>query len=421
MKQFLMSSLTVARRDFMAIVATPSFLLFLLAPLFFIALGAGSAIGTQSIARPDGKDVQIMVALSPADNARVQAADHQLRNSLSDVAQPPRIGFRAATERLDDTSGLMNANGAKLQALLHGSLTAPTILERKKGSKAAAYLAYLVEQAGQSKASGGASPVKVNFKTIAYPPTARAGSKFQAAKAISLGAITVIFMLTLLLATQSINSIAEEKSNKVIEILAAAVPLESVFVGKLLAMLGIGLLFILFWGLLAALGGTALAIWAGPMAPSGELPFDAATIGNVAPAVGWAAFGLLTLAYMITNFLLYGSLFLGLGSLAATTREIQMLSFPITILQMFAYFIPLANLRGDGGGGLQRFAEIFPFTSPYSMVAKAATNEGLIWHVVAIGWQAIWVSIVIFISVRLFRSGVLGGEERWKFWRRATG
>lgn len=419
MREFLMSSRTVARRDFMAIVATPSFLLFLLAPLFFIALGAGSAIGTQSITKPDD-DVQLLVLFGAADNARVKAVDGQLRKTLGDMAQPPTIGFRTATGKSGETTALMNANGAKLQALLHGNLAAPTILERTEGSKSAAYLAYLVERARQADHIGTLAATPVHFKTMAYPPSARTGPKFQAAKAISLGAITAIFMLTLLLATQSISSIAEEKSNKVIEILAAAVPLESVFVGKLLAMLAVGLLFILFWGLIAALGGAALAVWAGPMASSGEVPFDADTIRNFAPAVGWPTFGGLTLVYMITNFLLYGSLFLGLGSLAATTREIQMLSFPVTILQMFAYFVPLANLRGDGSGALQRFAEIFPFTSPYSMVAKAATDSDLGWHFVAIGWQAIWVAIVIFISVRLFRSGVLGGERRWKFWRRAA-
>jgi ABC-2 type transport system permease protein len=36
----------------------------------------------------------------------------------------------------------------------------------------------------------------------------------------------------------------------------------------------------------------------------------------------------------------------------------------------------------------------------------------------ALGWQAIWVALVIFLSVRLFRSGVLSSGSGWKFWRR---
>src|SRR3546814_19084442 len=49
--------------------------------------------------------------------------------------------------------------------------------------------------------------------------------------------------------------LAEEKGNKVIEILAAAVPLESVFLGKLLGLLGVAILFIAFWMAMAVGGG----------------------------------------------------------------------------------------------------------------------------------------------------------------------
>ena len=40
MTPFIRNMFVVARRDFLAIVATPTFLLFLLAPLFMIGLGA---------------------------------------------------------------------------------------------------------------------------------------------------------------------------------------------------------------------------------------------------------------------------------------------------------------------------------------------------------------------------------------------
>ena len=48
-----------------------------------------------------------------------------------------------------------------------------------------------------------------------------------------------IFFLTLFLAGQVVGTMAEERNNKVIEVLAAAVPLESVFLGKLLGMFGV--------------------------------------------------------------------------------------------------------------------------------------------------------------------------------------
>ena len=64
----------------------------------------------------------------------------------------------------------------------------------------------------------------------------------------------LIFVLTLLLAGMLLSNLVEEKSNKVIEVLAAAVPLDAVFLGKLIAMLGVSLVGILIWGAIAAAG-----------------------------------------------------------------------------------------------------------------------------------------------------------------------
>ena len=50
-----------------------------------------------------------------------------------------------------------------------------------------------------------------------------------------------LFSLTLLLAGMLLSQLIEEKSNKVIEMLAAAVPIEAIFLGKLFAMLAMSL------------------------------------------------------------------------------------------------------------------------------------------------------------------------------------
>jgi ABC-2 type transport system permease protein len=52
------------------------------------------------------------------------------------------------------------------------------------------------------------------------------------------------------------------------------------------------------------------------------------------------------------------------------------------------------------------------------MAARAATDEGHGIHLLALGWQAIWVALVVYLSVRLFRAGVLSGGSGWKVWKR---
>src|SRR4030095_16305244 len=71
------------------------------------------------------------------------------------------------------------------------------------------------------------------------------------------GGQSLLFLLTLLLAGMLLSQLSEEKSNKVIEVLAAAVPVDAIFLGKLFAMLATSLTGIAVW---ASLGAATIAI-----------------------------------------------------------------------------------------------------------------------------------------------------------------
>ena len=207
-------------------------------------------------------------------------------------------------------------------------------------------------------------------------------------------AVFGIFLLTLMLASQSVGTMMEERSNKVIEVLAAAVPLESVFLGKLIGMFGVAVLFVGFWGAVASRISAFL--------PAGF----ARAFAETGPAIGYPAFPLLFFAYFMMAFLLLGAVFLGIGAQAATPRELQMLSLPITLVQVGVFGLS-ATAASQPDGRIARIAEIFPFSSPFAMAAHAANKPELWPHFAALGWQALWVGVTVAIGARLFRRGVL--------------
>ena len=94
-------------------------------------------------------------------------------------------------------------------------------------------------------------------------------------------------------------------------------------------------------------------------------------------------------------------------------RSIQMLSLPITIFQV-SMFGMSAAAAGAPGSTIAHVAEIFPFSSPFAMAARGATDPAIWPHLLALGWQAMWVGITIWISVRLFRIGVLKSGSGWR-------
>ena len=201
----------------------------------------------------------------------------------------------------------------------------------------------------------------------------------------------LVFFLTVLLSGMLLSNLLEEKSNKIIEVLAAAVPVNAIFFGKVVSMLAISLTGILVWCSAAMLGGLAL---------------DAGGISLPKPAVGWAPFVALVVIYFSVNYLLLGALFLGIGSQASTVREVQTMSMPITVGQMLIFGLAVAG-ASQLEGPIALAAAVFPFSSPLTMVARAAQDPALWHHLVALAWQALWVWLVLRFGSALFRRNVL--------------
>lgn len=215
----------------------------------------------------------------------------------------------------------------------------------------------------------------------------------RGAEGLATGAAVVLFSLISLLAGVLLSNMVEEKANKVIEVLVASVPVPAIFAGKLAAMLIVSLVGVGVWALVFG-GGAAVIL--------GQLPEGLVPV----PERGWPAFAGLVLAYFITAYLIYGALYLGIGALCTSIREVQTLSMPVTILQMIILVATLAAIGRSGSFGAE-FASWFPLSAPYMMAARAASGTGIALHMAAILWQLLFAAFIIVLSARLFRYGVL--------------
>ncbi|SDA32968.1 ABC transporter permease [Sphingomonas sp. NFR15] len=397
-------TLTIARRDFVATVFTPTFLLFLLSPIIMLSFGLVGAGGATSMATNAADKAQIVAIVAPERQAAMRATDARLRKLFGRSDQPPVLTFETpGTTPATQARAVFAGAGPDTTAALYGDLAAPTILYGAQGRGDSRYLAELSEGTLRAAASGARPLSAATFTPIARE-RASSGGHSQAAFFSVFG----IFFLSLLLSGQAVGTMAEERNNKVIEILAAAVPLEAVFFGKLLGMFGSAVLFVGFWGTLASQLTAIL-----PASMAGGL-------GEIGPAIGLPLFVPLFFAYFAMAYMLLGAVFLGVGAQATTPRELQMLSLPITIVQVLMFSLAL-RAAGGADNWVTRFAEIFPFSSPFAMAAHAA-NFPHVWpHLLALAWQALWVGIAITIGARAFRRGVLqSGSGSWFKRRVAT-
>ena len=401
-RRLIRQTMTIARRDFIATVFTPIFLLFLFAPLIMVAFSTIGALGARQAADQGSERVRIVAIVPDAVAPAFAEADQRARKVFRRDEEPPSlVTLSPARDIAAQARASFEAKDYDATAVLYGPLDRPTILYGPRGARTADYLAVLAGSALAAERLGGPLPSSTPTKIAFSRQRATLGGQNQTAFLAVFG----VFFLTLFLAGQVVGTMAEERSNKVIEVLAAAVPLEAVFLGKLLGMFGVAILFIGFWGTVMGQVTSLLP------------PCFAGMVGELSPAVGLPMFAILFVAYFTMAYLLLGSVFLTIGAQASTMREIQMLSLPITIVQVGMFTLTLSGLS-EPDGWLARVAEIFPLSSPFAMAGLAAADDALWPHALALAWQGLWVAIFVTMGARLFRRGVLQSGSAQPFWRR---
>ncbi|MBV7255816.1 ABC transporter permease [Pacificimonas sp. WHA3] len=462
---FLAAVTTIARRDITATVVSRGFLIWLAMPIIGLLFGLGASLaqgGGDERTRPPSSAAVIDTdggyapwLLETAKLSRTRERYAQLRGRFTRVrgdvplpdalSRPARLLDEATLQDLSDEGRLKAieaefelGEGDVMQALgLAPTQLAFTQLEAEEDPRAQAErllrrgstrfgavviadegrvsvlrsgdtdverVSYLAGRAWERRAlteAGLAEPLaglmsarpQITVQTIeekaADQPAAATGNGGP----LATGAAIVLFTLISLLAGALLSNMVEEKANKVIEILVASVPIPAIFAGKLIAMLFVSLLGVTVWGLMFG-GGAAFLL--------GQLP--AGILQD--PARGWPQFIALVGAYFVTAYLIYGAIYLGIGSLCTSIREVQTLSMPVTILQMVILIGTLGAIDNPAGTGAL-IASWFPLSAPYMMAARAGLDAELMPHLIAIAWQLVFAGLVILVSARLFRYGVL--------------
>ncbi|MDQ3077870.1 MAG: ABC transporter permease [Pseudomonadota bacterium] len=395
MPETLRAAFVIGRRDFIATVMSKTFLFFLLGPLFPIVLGVmfgGIGDRIESAQAPP----RVAVIFPLADYRALVAA----RERLAPLADERPFAILHHTmpefDLAEQRRRLLADERVKLLGVLDGGLARPHFTGAVAADgRTVRQLTLFVDEARRPSAAPVAGPAMTVKLT-----DSSSGSLAFARQLVARGGQTILFVLTILLAGMLLSQLIEEKSSKVIEILAAAVPIDAIFLGKLFAMLAMSLIGILVW---TSAGAAAIAIWTD--GGLGALP---------PPAIGWPPFLGLILVYFAMSYLLIGAMFLGIGAQASTVREVQTLSMPVTMAQVVIF--GLASLGvGKPDSREAIVAAVFPLSSPFAMVARAAEESTLWPHVVALAWQALWVALILKLASAAFRRSVLKSGPAWRW------
>jgi ABC-2 type transport system permease protein len=394
MMRRLRSAFVIARRDFSATVLSKTFLFFLLGPLFPLLLGgAFGSIGARVASRTERPVVAVV--MNRGNAAQVAAARARLAQGLGDEAVVSLIYYDPEPDMAKLQKRLLRKNDPPIQAVISGWLGDPQVAgDIRPDDPTARQLSLILHDAVTPQFA----PPRLQ---IVSAKVASNGSLVRDRQLTAQVGQVGLFFLTLMLSTMLLSQLIEEKSNKIIEVIAAAVPIDSLFVGKLFAMLAASILGVIVW------------------ISAGALLIQLVKTGGVQtlppPAVGWPGFLLLAILYFGMNYLLLGAVFLTIGAQASTVREVQTMSMPVTFGQVLIFGFA-ATAIGSANAPEAIAAAIFPLSSPMVMMARAAEDPAWWPHIAALAWQALWVALILKVGARMFRKTVLKSGPRTRRW-----
>ena len=253
------------------------------------------------------------------------------------------------------------------------------------------------------------------------------------------------------------RGVIEEKTSRIIEVIASSIKPMELLVGKILGITCVAITQFAVWtllvvGLTAVTGpivsafapgaGTETAV-SGMAVDPGELgaALDSPEAQQALQAAQQAGGGDLSSAlgvnlptiefslvawffvFFILGYFLYASLFAAIGSAVDSETDTQQLMTPVMLLIMFAYFFNVQVMQSPDTT-MSTVVSLIPFFSPINMITRIAISEVPLWQVfTSAGLLVVTIWGILLVSARIYRVGILmfgkkaGFGDLWKWIR----
>jgi ABC-2 type transport system permease protein len=229
-------------------------------------------------------------------------------------------------------------------------------------------------------------PMGLARKTTVGTTSAASGAQGMASMFIPFGMMMLLFMVMFLSAQPLLESVMEEKSGRVGEVLLGSVRPSELMFGKLLGNVAGSLTIV------------AIYICAGYLA---------------AARYGWTdliPFGILPwfLVYQILAILFFSSIFMAIGASVNQMKEAQSMLLPIFLIMVIPMFVWLQIVR-EPNGSIALWMSLIPTSAPLAMVLRLATESAVPWWQIVAGLAILIATTAacVYLAGRIFRIGIL--------------
>lgn len=213
----------------------------------------------------------------------------------------------------------------------------------------------------------------------------------------------ILYMFIMLYGQMVMNSIIEEKNNRVLEIVVSSVKPTQLMLGKIIGIGAVAVTQILIWAaLIGTFTATVMPSLLDGFTGGAELSGLVSTLGD--PLYIMGLFGIMAL-FLVFGYLFYSGIYSAIGSSVDNIQDASQLQtfaiVPIILGMIFAM-----TALNDPNSNIAVCLSMIPFTSPMVMMARIPFGIPAIQVITSLAILVVSMYFMIWLSAKIYRVGI---------------
>ena len=224
----------------------------------------------------------------------------------------------------------------------------------------------------------------------------------------------VIYMFVMAYGAMVLQSVSEEKSNRIVELMVSSVKPFQLMMGKIIGIGLVGVFQVLIWAVIIAsvmaIGGTMTGVamfGSGDMTAMQGADMDAGMkIFAIISQLPLLEIISLFVLYFVGGYLLYASILAALGASVNDQQDTGQMMMPVMIVMVFAFYVGFYSPMNPDGP-MAFWCSFVPFTSPIVMMVRIPFGVPLYQEIISVALLYATAIALTYLGSRIYRIGIL--------------
>jgi ABC-2 type transport system permease protein len=242
------------------------------------------------------------------------------------------------------------------------------------------------------------------------------------ASIVGILATMLIYMFIFVSGSQVMNSVVQEKVNRIVEVMVCSVRPWELMWGKIIAVGLTCLTQMALWVVLTmmivgvAMGVMDISLMDGGVLQTSSMMGAVSEGGaqfstlnsqlSILLSIDWGFVVVMFFVYFVGGYLLYSSMFAAIGASVDNESDTSQFMTPITLVVLFALYAGMYSAENPDGP-LAFWCSMIPFTSPIVMMVRVPFDVPM-WQLgLSLGLLALTIVGTIWLSAKIYRVGIL--------------